>query len=356
MLAAVMTNWALAVEEVPDPVPGPGQVLARVLACGICGSDLHMLQHGARQRALSAELEQDLPPDPMRPQFFDPGRRTVMGHEFCCEVVEVGPACSNLASGDLVVSMPVAFDERGLHPIGYSNAYPGGYAELMVLNDVLGLRVPNGLPHRLAALTEPLAVGVHAVAKSRIEVGEAAVVLGCGPVGLAVVAELARRGVGPVIAADFSPKRRQLAAHLGAHEVVDPREEPPVQAWRRLASGKPLVMFEAVGVPGMIDQAMRLAPKDARILVVGACMEPDTIQPMVGIGRELSIQFALGYQPDEFATALTAIAEGEVDLEPLLTGSVGVDGVPQAFADLANPERHAKILVEPGLRPAGQPG
>jgi threonine dehydrogenase-like Zn-dependent dehydrogenase len=130
------------------------------------------------------------------------------------------------------------------------------------------------------------------------------VVLGCGPVGLAVIAELKRRGLGPVVAADFSPTRRRLAEHLGADEVVDPREEPASAAWRRVAPGRPLVVFEAVGVPGMIDRAMRMAPKDARILVVGACMESDVIQPMVGIGRELSIQFALGYQPDEFAAAL----------------------------------------------------
>lgn len=347
MRAAVMTNWALSVEDVPDPVPGPGQVLTRVLACGICGSDLHMLQHGARQRELAAEMEGDLPPDPMRPRFFEPDKPTIMGHEFCCEVVDVGPGCTNLAVGDVVVSMPGAFDAAGVHAIGYSNVYNGGYAELMVLNDLLGLRVPNGLSHRLAALTEPLAVGVHAVAKSRIQPGEAAVVLGCGPVGLAVVADLKRRGLGPVVAADFSPKRRELAAHLGADEVVDPRVESAGSARLRVAEGRPVVVFEAVGVPGMIHQAMRMAPKDSRILVVGVCMETDAIQPMVGIGRELNIQFALGYQPDEFALALTAIAEGTVDLAPLLTGSVDVDGVPQAFADLANPEQHAKILVEP---------
>jgi len=351
MRAAVMTNWALSVDDVPDPTPGPGQVLTRVLACGICGSDLHMLQHGARQRELSAELANDLPPDPMSPKFFEPDLPTIMGHEFCCEVVEVGPGCTNLSEGDVVVSMPGAFDAGGVHAIGYSNTYNGGYAELMVLNDILGLKVPNGLSHRLAAMTEPLAVGVHAVNKSRIQSGEAAVVLGCGPVGLAVIADLERKGFGPVIAADFSPKRRELAAHLGADEVVDPREETPGSARLRVAEGKPVVVFEAVGVPGMIHQAMRMAPKDSRIIVVGVCMENDTIHPMVGIGRELNVQFALGYQPDEFAASLLAIAEGEVDLAPLLTGSVDVDGVPQAFEDLANPEQHAKILVEPGRQP-----
>jgi threonine dehydrogenase-like Zn-dependent dehydrogenase len=279
--------------------------------------------------------------------MFDPSRDTVMGHEFCCEVVDLGPGVSNLKVGDVVVSLPVAFDATGLHGIGFSNTYNGGYAELMVLNELTGIKVPSGLPAHMAALTEPLAVGVHAVAKSRIAVGDAALVLGCGPVGLACIAELRMRGIGPIVAADFSPKRRQLAEQLGADVVVDPRDTPAIDAWRRIDGSKPLVIFEAVGVPGMIEQSMRMAPKDARILVVGACMQEDRIHPMLGIGRELSIQFALGYTPAEFGASLTAIAEGKVDLSPWLTGTVDVDGVPQAFADLGNPEAHAKILVVP---------
>ena len=98
----------------------------------------------------------------------------------------------------------------------------------------------------------------------------------------------------------------------------------------------------------MIEQAMRMAPKDARILVVGACMQEDRIHPMLGIGRELNIQFVLAYTPDEFAGALTDIADGRIDLSPWLTGTVGIDGVPQAFRDLGDPEAHAKILVVPG--------
>jgi excisionase family DNA binding protein len=132
----------------------------------------------------------------------------------------------------------------------------------------------------------------------------AALVLGCGPVGLACIAELRMRGIGPIVAADFSPKRRQLAEQLGADVVVDPRDTPAIDAWRRVDGSKPLVIFEAVGVPGMIEQAMRMAPKDARILVVGACMQEDRIHPMLGIGRELNIQFALAYTPAEAAELL----------------------------------------------------
>ena len=347
MRAAVMRDWQLRVDDVPDPTPGPGQVLTKVLACGICGSDLHLLLHGEQARELSAEMADDRPPDPMAPIMFESNRDTVMGHEFCCEVVEVGPGCENLRVGDVVVGLPVAFDATGMHALGFSNEYNGGYAELMVLNDLLSNKVPAGLPVDMAALTEPLAVGVHAVAKSRITAVDAAIVLGCGPVGLACIAELRMQGIGPIVAADYSPRRRGLAEALGADVVVDPNETSAIEAWRQIDGIRPLVIFEAVGVPGMIEHAMRMAPKDARILVVGVCMQEDRIHPMLGIGRELSIQFALGYDPAEFAASLDAIAEGKVDISNWLTGTVSIDGVPQAFADLANPEAHAKILVKP---------
>ena len=348
MRAAVMRDWQLRVDDLPEPVPGPGQVLTKVLACGICGSDLHMLRFGAEVRSMMAEIGAGADPDPMAPKPFEPQYDTVMGHEFCCEVVELGPGVENLKVGDVVVSMPLVFDAEGIHAVGYSNRYVGGYAELMVLNELLGMKVPTGLPASMAALTEPLAVGVHAVAKSRITAGEAAIVLGAGPVGLACIAELRMRGIGPIVVADFSVKRRELAALLGADEVVDPRVESAIEAWRRLDGAKSLVIFEAVGVPGMIGQTMRIAPRHARVLVVGACMQQDSIDPMLGIAKELNIQFALAYEPHEFAAALAAIADGKVDLAPWLTGTVPVDGVPQAFEDLANPDAHAKILVVPG--------
>ena len=347
MRAAVMRDWSLRVDDIPEPVMGGGQVLAKVLACGICGSDLHMLVHGEESRRLSAEMAEGQAPNPGSPIMFEPHRDTVMGHEFCCEVLDVGPGVNNLKQGDIVVSFPVTFDEQGVHGIGFSNKYPGGYSERIVINEMMSIKVPNGLSAELAAMTEPLAVGVHAVEKSRIAQGDAAIIIGLGPVGLACIAELKMRGIGPIIGADFSPRRRALAELLGADVVVDPREVPAIEAWRKIDGKKPLVIFEAVGVPGMIEQAMRMAPKDSRILIVGACMQEDHMHPMLGIGKELSLQFVLGYSPIEFGTALTAIAEGKVDLSPLITGRVGIDGVPQAFKDLGDPEQHAKILVMP---------
>jgi threonine dehydrogenase-like Zn-dependent dehydrogenase len=218
----------------------------------------------------------------------------------------------------------------------------------MVLQEALAIRVSDDVPSEIAALTEPMAVGVHAVNMSGIAVGDAAIVLGLGPVGLACVAELTRRGVGPVVGADFSAKRRALAEHFGCDEVVDPRSDTAIAAWRRIDGARPLVVFEAVGVPGMIDQAMKMSPKGSRILVVGVCMPQDHLLPMVGITRELSIQFVFGYTPEEFAETHRVITAGAWDLAPMITGTVTIDGVPHAFADLGDPDRHAKIIVAPG--------
>jgi threonine dehydrogenase-like Zn-dependent dehydrogenase len=347
MRAAVMRDWELRIDDVPDPVPGHGQVLTRVLACGICGSDLHMLQYGREMRAMMQELEGTHPSDPLRPTTFDSDHDCVMGHEFCCEVVELGPGVTTLRPGDRVVSMPAAYDDTGVHAVGYSNRYPGGYGELMVLNEVLAIPVADDVSPRIAALTEPMAVGTHAVNRSGIHPGDAAIVLGLGPVGLACVAELKRRGIGPVIGADFSPKRRSLAVHFGCDDVVDPRLERAVDAWWRHDGTHPLVVFEAVGAPGMIDEAMRMAPRHSRIVVVGVCMPPDRVYPMIGITREHSIHFAFGYTPEEFADTHRAITAGAWDLEPMITETVTIDDVPQAFVDLGDPEHHAKILVEP---------
>ena len=134
---------------------------------------------------------------------------------------------------------------------------------------------------------------------------------------------------------------------MGASEVVDPTLEPSFDAWARAGRGRPLVVFEAIGVPGIIDAALKDAPTGSRIVIVGVCMQTDAIHPFFGISKELNLQFVLGYDPMEFAESLRAIAEGDIDVAPMITAEVGLDGVPQAFEDLANPERHCKILVVP---------
>ncbi len=341
MRAAVMRGKQLVVDDVPEPEPGPGQVLVETLACGICGSDLHCLKYP--EQLIEAGRASGAP------FIFDVERDVVMGHEFCAKVVELGPGAAGVEPGDVIVSIPVLLTPDGVTGIGYSNDYPGGYGERMVLSAALCLKVPGHLDPAKAALTEPIAVGLHAVAKSGIATGQSALVLGCGPVGLAIIAALRRAGVESIVAADFAPARRDLAVRMGAQEAVDPRQEPAIDAWRRLDGARSLIIYEAVGVPGMIDQAMRDAPRNSRILVAGVCLETDTLWPALGITKELSLQFVLGYSGEEFAAALEAIAGGEIDVAPLITGEVGIADTPKAFEELATPGAHAKILVRPDL-------
>jgi threonine dehydrogenase-like Zn-dependent dehydrogenase len=174
-------------------------------------------------------------------------------------------------------------------------------------------------------------------------------VIGCGPVGLAVIAALKLKGARPIVAADFSPRRRELAGQMGADAAVDPKATPPFERWKQLTGSamRPAVVFECVGVPGVINSIMLTAPRDARVVIVGVCMERDTFEPFFGIGKELNLQFVLGYSGEEFAATLRNIAEGKISVDPMITGKVGVEGVAGAFEELASPERHAKILVEP---------
>ena len=341
MKAAVFRGGDIVVGDIPEPRPGPGQVLVRTLACGICGSDLHAAQHAPRMVEMSKRVSGRIP--------MDLSRDVVFGHEFCCEVLEYGADTERrLRPGARAVSMPVMPLGPDLRTtVGYSNDYPGGYAERMVLAAPLLLEVPNGLPADHAALTEPLAVGIHAVERGARAGYFARLCVGGGPGGLAAIGGLRLMGARPIIAADFSPKRRELAAKMGADIVIDPATETP---YALLPAGRRAVIFECVGVPGLLQQIFEAAPRDARVVVAGVCMEPDRIEPFFGIVKELALQFVLGYTPEEFARCLRLLAEGQVDAEALITGKVGLDGVKDAFAELANPERHTKILVEPWRR------
>ena len=346
MRAAALRSGQIHVrDDVAEPEAGFGQVLVQVKACGICGSDLHFAKHGADMLALTEEMEGM--PEMGVDMHIDLDRDVFMGHELAAEVLDVGPDTVAPPAGTLVTSIPILLTMTGVQPIVYSNDVPAGYGERMLLSAPMLHEVPNGLSAAHAALTEPMAVGLHAVNRSRIEAHEGALVLGCGPVGLAVIAALRLKGIAPIVASDLSPARRAIAARMGAHDVVDPAVEPAFTAWARAGQGRPLVVFEAIGVPGIIDDALRAAPHGSRIVVVGVCMQQDHINPFFGISKELNIQFTLGYDPMEFAETLRAIAEGDIDVTPMITGEVDLDGVPGAFDALANPEAHCKILVTP---------
>lgn len=356
MKAVVRRGPRLLVAEVPEAVPETGQVVARSLACGICGSDLHAVHH------LDYSVEMGLRSGAA--DTLDPAQDLVLGHEFCAEVLDYGPGTDRrFKPGTHVVSTPFAFGPAGPELIGFSTRYRGAFAERLVLTEALLLPVPNGLSPEAAALTEPLAVGTHAVAVGNPGQRSVALVIGCGPIGLAVIVALKRRGIGPIIAADFSPGRRARAEQLGADIVIDPAETSPHAAWSSFdvpatlaemglaqMAGRTLrdaVIFECVGVPGMLQSLMEHAPPGAHVVVVGACAEDDRILPVLAINKQLRFSFVFAYSPDEFAETLHALGEGKIDPGVILTGVVGIDQTAEAFERLAKPGDEVKIVVQP---------
>jgi threonine dehydrogenase-like Zn-dependent dehydrogenase len=263
-----------------------------------------------------------------------------------------------------VVSIPGLITPAGFETVGYSSRVPGGFAETLVLSDMLMMEVPNGLSAEHAALTEPLAVGEHAVAKAEPTEAQVFLVVGCGPVGQAVIAALKARGLGPVIAADFSAERRAAAERMGADVIIDPAAHSPHASWAEFGvpatrgagliaaaqgqSVKSAVIFECVGAPGVLQSLAQAAPGGARIVVAGVCMEPDRIEALAFISKEIELRYVLGYTPEEFAASLHNLAEGKTRYPSIITDVVGLEATPAAFTALQTDQRQIKIMVAPG--------
>ncbi|MFD7076292.1 zinc-binding dehydrogenase [Nocardioides sp. NPDC059952] len=358
MRAVVLEDGELTVQEIPEPVPGPGEVLVDVLRAGICGSDKSCAIHGDGFNRASQAL--------MGIDMLDLDHPIVFGHEFVARVVSYGPETQQtIPEGTRVVSMPMLLREQPVLLGFVGPDTPGAYAERILLSEALMIPVPDELSTDVAALTEPMAVALRSVNRVDVAADDVPLVLGCGPIGLAVIAILKARGIGPIVAADLSAERRELAKAMGADAVVDPRQESPYAAWMQAAATddparmapptaifgqlplRPTIGFECTGAPGLLQQIVAGAPAGSRISVAGINLDPDTIEPAHGILKELDIRFSLYYSPEEFAETVGLLASGEVEAAALITGHVGLDGVAAAFSRLGTAPTEAKILIDP---------
>ncbi|HPE49068.1 MAG TPA: zinc-binding dehydrogenase [Hyphomonas sp.] len=351
MRAAVLQGHAITVEDMPDPVPARGQLLVRPLMTGICGSDLSLRkQMTALEQGLEVEARAGLP-------------KIVPGHEFCAELVEAGPGTETaLRPGARLTAVPFTHGHAGPETIGLSPVFSGGLATLCLVDAERTFAVPDGMPADLAALTEPLAVGAHAVnVATRNRAPN--VVIGCGPVGLAVILSLRLQGRGPILAADFSAQRRARAAELGADIVVDPAESSPYERWGDLGF-KPALMspllerelrerpkgcniFECSGAPGVLGQIIASAPGHAHIIVVGVCPHEEKVTPLEGILRELTVDFSFAYRPAEFTESLAMIAAHPDLAARLITSRLPLAETEDAFDRLSSNPDEVKILITP---------
>ena len=331
----------LAIETVATPQAGPGELVLKVHYCGICGSDLHATHPGT---------------------FVVPDG-TILGHEFAGEIVESG--APGWKVGEMVTSVPLyaCSDCRALGSteckdnlgilcpkntiVGLHPSAQGAYAEYIKVSAREALRLPSAVRTREGATVEPLAVGLHAVNKGNVTLGDRVLVLGGGPIGLAVTVFAKLAGARDVIVSEYAPGRREVAGTMGATAVIDPAREPVAEAFARLAKGPPDVVFDCVGVPGTLAQCIELSRPFGRIVIVGVCMVEDRFVPLSAIFKELNIQFVLGYARPDWGIVLDVLESGRVDPRPMITDEVTLDQLPASFEALRKPSGQIKVMVRP---------
>ncbi len=343
MKAAYLERDAIRVGDVPDPVPAKGQVLVRTHRCGLCASDAHFLCSGHTIVERSKQFGGPY-------AAVDLGRRIVMGHEYVGEIVDYGPDSRRpLKAGTRVTSAPVM--RQGGRPgvIGYTNELPGGFGEFMLLDEDFLLAVPSDLDDDLAALVEPLAVGLEHARAGEPVPGEVPLVLGCGAIGLGVIAGLKLKGIAPIVAADLDAKRRDIAIRMGADVAIDPRELSPYEPIFSLGGRRPNLVYECVGKPGLLDAIIRGVGFGARIVMGGFCLDPETLYVPSAQMKRLKINFACGEEQQDMELALRSIAEGTIDMRPWLGARIGLHAVADALAKMSDPASPVRTVVDPRI-------
>jgi 2-desacetyl-2-hydroxyethyl bacteriochlorophyllide A dehydrogenase len=341
MKAAYVENGQVHVGEMPDPVPAKGQALVRTHSCGLCASDQHFLKGGRNIIALSQQLGGPY-------AALDFARPFVPGHEYVGEVLDYGPGSQRkIKTGRRVTSVPIMMAEGGHKVIGYSHECPGGFGELMLLDENLLLEIPASMPDDHAAMIEPLAVGLEHARRGRPDKSDVALVVGCGAIGLGVIAGLKLMGIAPIVAADFHPARRDLAIQMGAHIAVDPREISPYAPLPDFGNRAVNIIYECVGLPGMLQQIIASAPFEGRIVMGGYCMEEEHFFSFVAQNKRLNIQFAGGEEAQDMDTALRGIDDGTIDISAWIGGRIGLGSVAQAMAEMSGPAAPIRTVVDP---------
>ncbi|MGH0033998.1 MAG: zinc-dependent alcohol dehydrogenase [Myxococcota bacterium] len=317
--------------EVDEPECGPQDVVLRVSACGICGTDLRYIRLGG---------------------LAGPGPAPMpLGHELVGVVEQAGSAVEGLAPGARVVLDPTA----GGNMIG-NGGREGGFApKLLVRGAAAGhnlFEVPDALPDHLAALAEPLGVGMNAVDRSEARSGEKVAVFGAGPIGLAAIASLRDRGVEDVVAIDLSPRRLEIARALGARAGIDASVEDTWKRLRALHGESPLMgapmcatdaYIEASGASAVIPQIIQNARGEARLTVVALHDREVPVHFLLVMMKQLTLRGAMEY-PEDYERTLALLARH--DLSPMVSHRFPLDRFHEALAVAREPRSGGKVMIE----------
>ena len=321
----------LAFETLPDPAPGEGQVVVKVGRCGICGSDLHMTEDAA----------------------YGCRHGDVLGHEFAGEVVALGKGTGGLKTGDLVSVVPLKSCGHCEHcrkgEVQWCAEFGlqgGGYAEFALTRPNQCVKLPADLSLADGAIIEPLAVALHGVNLSGLQKGDKVLVLGAGPIGLATAFWARRMGAAKVAIQDIAEFQRSRALEMGANVfVVDP--EDPVGSAERALGGKADIVFECVGVPGLIAQGVEQVRPRGTILLLGLCTKPDTFNSFAMLSKEVRLITSAFFTVPEYRASLDALAEGAIEPRLLVTDTISLAETPDMFESLKHRTRQCKVLIAP---------
>lgn len=318
-------------DDLPPPTPGPRDALVRVAACGICGTDVSFVHMGGIT-----------------------GKPMALGHEMAGVVEWVGDDVTDAAPGDRVVIHPA--DEE-LGRLG-SGAPEGGLTPMLLVREAAKgrrlFRVPDEMPLRVAALAEPLAVGVQAVNQAEAQPGDKVAIFGCGPIGLMAIASLADRGIDDVVAVDLSRRRRELAEEFGAAHVLDPTE---TDVWSELARlhGTTSFMFgptaatdvfiEASGSDRVIGEILENGRFNGRMSVVALHYQPVPTNYAVLLMKQFTVRGSFEYPP-RFEDAIELLARR--DLSRVITHILPLEEFGQGLALLEGAKDCGKVMITMG--------
>ena len=322
----------LVIETLPDPTPGPGQMVIKVSRCGVCGTDLHMTDGHA--------------------QTYPEG--IVIGHEFAGEVVAVGAGVTRFKTGDIAAALPVVgcgqcanclagetmWCDTGL------NGILGGYGQYAIAHAHAAIKLPRTLSVEDGALVEPLAVSLHGVTLAELKPGAKVLVQGAGSIGLGCVFWSRHVGAGRIAVTSRSRRCETIAMDMGATAFVQSSDQLAIDVNTALG-GPPDVVFECVGVPGQLAQAINLVRPRGTVVLLGNCMVPDTVVPALAMMKQVRIQGSMVYNVAEFQTVADVLASGRVEPRTMVTDTVGYAELPEVFEALRRPTSQCKVLVKP---------
>jgi (R,R)-butanediol dehydrogenase/meso-butanediol dehydrogenase/diacetyl reductase len=321
----------LALETIADPTPQAGQVVIQVGRCGICGSDLHMTEDSA----------------------FGVAAGSVLGHEFAGEVVAVGSGVERIAMGDLVSVVPIASCGHCPTCLAGEPAWctqmalqGGGYAQYAATNERQCVVLPKSASIADGAIVEPLAVALHGVMLSGLTAGDKVLVLGAGPIGLAVAYWARRLGAAKVVVQDIANFQEERAIAMGATGFIAAREEPVIASDRALG-GKADIVFECVGVPGLIAQAIDQVRIKGNVVILGLCTRADSFIPFVALSKEVKLITSAFFKRQEYEASLDALDVGSAEPRLLITDTIPLDAVPETFEALRRRTHQCKVLIAP---------